>query len=83
MKKADEKSGGMRREYDLAELGGRVRGKHCEAAARGSKLVLLDPDVAEAFPDAAAVNDALRMLAEIARRQPHRARRSEKRRAGA
>ena len=83
MKKTDRKSGGMRREYDLSKLEGGVRGKHFEAANRGSTLVLLDPDVAEAFPDAAAVNDALRMLAEIARRQPRRARKSKRQRAGA
>ena len=79
MKRADEKSGGMRREYDLAALEARVRAKHFDAAERGSTLVLLDPDVAEAFPDAAAVNDALRMLVEIARRQPRRVRRSKMR----
>ena len=83
MKKAGSKSDSMRREYDLSKLQGKVRGKHHEASGRGSNLVLLDPDVAEAFPDAAAVNDALRMLAEIARRQPRRARKARRKRAGA
>jgi hypothetical protein len=36
--------------------------------AQGTNLVLLDPDVAAVFPDAAAVNDALRALAGIAAR---------------
>ena len=35
-------------------------------------VVMLDPDVAANFPDAAAVNDALRALAKIAHRQPKR-----------
>jgi hypothetical protein len=38
----------------------------------GTNLVLLDPDVAAAFPDAKAVNDALRMLIEVARKQVSR-----------
>jgi len=38
----------------------------------GVTVVALDPDVAEIFPDAAAVNDALRALAKIAARQPRK-----------
>jgi hypothetical protein len=81
MKKAADKKPEIRREYDLSQLKGRVRGKHYEAAKAGTNLVLLEPDVAEAFPDASAVNDALRMLAEVARRQPRRTRRPRKKRA--
>jgi hypothetical protein len=53
-------------EYDLR---GGVRGKYAAAFAAGTNLVLLDPDVAEVFPDAAAVNEALRALMVIAQRQ--------------
>jgi hypothetical protein len=81
MKKAADKKPEIRREYDLSKLKGRVRGKHHEAAKARTNLVLLEPDVAEAFPDASAVNDALRMLAEVARRQPRRTRRPRKKRA--
>ena len=56
-------------EYDLSKLTGRVRGKYAERYRAGTNLVLLEPDVAEAFPDAAAVNQALRMLIEVAHRQ--------------
>jgi len=49
----------MRDEYDFS---GRVRGKYAQAYREGTNLVLLDPDVAEAFPDAVAVNQALRLL---------------------
>jgi len=52
----------MRDEYDFSTG---VRGKYAERYARGTNLVLLDPDVAEVFPDAAAVNQALRALAGI------------------
>jgi hypothetical protein len=37
-------------------------------------MVVLDPDVARVFPDASAVNDALRALARIAERKPRRSR---------
>jgi len=52
----------LRPEYDFAELKGGVRGKYVERYRRGTNLILLDPDVAEAFPDAEAVNNALRRL---------------------
>jgi hypothetical protein len=43
---------------------GGVRGKYLARYREGTTLVLLDPDVAAAFPDAKAVNDALRLLLE-------------------
>jgi primosomal protein N' len=59
----------MRPEYDFSELKGRVRGKYAERYREGTNLVLLDPDVAAAFPDAKAVNEALRLLMNVAQRQ--------------
>ena len=56
----------MRDEYDLE---GGVRGKYATRFAEGSNVVILDPDVAELFPDGESVNDALRALAKIARKQ--------------
>ena len=53
-------------EYDFR---GGVRGKYAAQYAEGSNVVLLDPDVAAVFPDASAVNTALRALADVARRQ--------------
>jgi hypothetical protein len=44
-----------------------VRGKHYEAYRAGTNVVLLDPDVAEAFADSASVNRALRLLLQLAR----------------
>jgi hypothetical protein len=81
MKKASDKADGLRREYDLSKLKGRVRGKHHKRAKAGTNLVLLEPGVARAFPDASAVNEALRLLSEVARRKPGRVRRSPKKRA--
>jgi len=65
MKKAADEPDEIRDEYDLEKLKGRVRGKHHEAVKTGTNLVLLEPDVAKAFPDSAAVNEALRKLAKV------------------
>src|SRR2546426_5104247 len=50
----------LRPEYDLASVKGGVRGKYYARATAGTTMVLLEPDVAEAFPDGASVNQALR-----------------------
>ncbi len=59
----------MRPEYDLSQLNGRVRGKYVERYRAGTNLVLLESDMKVAFPDAEAVNEALRMLMKVAHRQ--------------
>jgi hypothetical protein len=55
----------IRAEYDFR---GGVRGKYAARYADGTNVVLLEPDVAELFPDSRAVNDALRALVVIANR---------------
>jgi len=54
----------MREQYDFSAG---VRGRHAERFAKGNNVVVLDPDVAEVFGDAKAVNEALRLLARMAR----------------
>jgi hypothetical protein len=54
----------MRPEYDFSNG---ERGKYYEAYQQSSNVVVLDPDVAEIFPDSASVNEALRLLAKIAK----------------
>ena len=65
----------LRSQYDLgALLKDGVRGKYVARYRAGTNLVLLYPDVAEAFPDEAAVNEALRLvirLGEIQHSQKH------------
>lgn len=66
MKKNNEaEEDSMRDEYDFSEG---VRGKYAERFARGSNVIVLDPDVAEVFADSEAVNQALRVLAKSARK---------------
>ena len=69
-----EASGQLRREYDLSELRGGVRGKYAAHYRKGTNLVLLSPDVAEFFPDEKSVNTALRTLIHIAKRPAKRSR---------
>lgn len=56
----------LRPEYDFSKLEGGVRGKYAKRFKQGANLVLLDPDVARAFPDDSAVNQALRVLMKAA-----------------
>ena len=68
MKKTPDKKGEseMRAEYDFSRG---VRGKYARSYAQGTNVVLLEADVAKAFPTAEAVNDSLRALAGIIQRQ--------------
>lgn len=52
----------VRPEYDFSQLEGGVRGKYAERYRAGTNLVLLDLDVAQAFPTAKSVNEALRIV---------------------
>ena len=55
-------------EYDLSELlKGGIRGKYADRYREGTNLVLLAPDVAAVFPDGRAVNEALRLVMQLAR----------------
>ena len=56
----------FRGDYDFS---GAARGKHHAAYKAGSNVVVLDPDVAKAFPNATSVNRALRMLLDVAKKQ--------------
>ena len=66
MKKANRNSANeMLPEYDFASMKGGVRGKYSAQYSAGTNLVLLDPEVAEAFPTDAAVNQALRAVLKM------------------
>jgi hypothetical protein len=56
----------MRPEYDLGKLlKSGVRGKYVERFRKGTNIVLLEPDVAKAFPTNSAVNEALRLVLQL------------------
>jgi hypothetical protein len=54
----------LRDEYDFSRA---VRGKYHARYLQSTNVVVPDPDVAAAFKNSAAVNDALRALLRIAR----------------
>ena len=56
----------LRGEYDLSQLKGGVRGKYYRQATAGTNLVLVEPELAEVFPDTKSVNRALRLLVDTA-----------------
>ncbi len=69
-KEVDELEDELRPEYEFAQMGGGVRGKYVERYRAGTNLVLLDPDIAQAFPTDASVNEALRLLLQVTQSQP-------------
>ncbi len=56
----------MQANYDFA---GGVRGKYFRRYNRGANVVVLEPDVARVFSSPESVNESLRALAGIIRRQ--------------
>jgi hypothetical protein len=59
MKKISKAKGDMLPEYDFSKG---VRGKYTKAYAKGSNVVMLDPDVAKVFATGKSVNGSLRNL---------------------
>jgi hypothetical protein len=58
------------KEYDFSHG---IRGKYAARLAAGSRVVVLDPDVARVFPDSKSVNEVLRALAVIFKRRSRKA----------
>jgi hypothetical protein len=50
----------LRPEYDFASMRGGVRGKYVDRVREGTNIVLIEPEVSEAFPTELAVNEALK-----------------------
>ena len=58
----------MRAEYRKADFpSGLVRGKYAAKIAAGANVVLLEPEIAVAFPSSRAVNEALGVVLKAAR----------------
>ena len=58
----------MRDNYDFSKG---VRGKYAKSYAEGTNVVLLDPEVAKAFPTSESVNKALRQILEEQKKPPN------------
>jgi hypothetical protein len=70
MKKQTKNTDELRPEYDLKTLlKDGVRGKYTARYNAGTNLVLLEPEVAKAFPNDKAVNDALKLVIRLTKLQ--------------
>ncbi len=69
MKNNQELEDELHPEYNFSNMTGGVRGKYIECYKTGTNVVLLDFDVDQAFPTSDSVNEALRLLMQIAQRQ--------------
>jgi len=70
MKKKSGKSADvddLRAEYDFSSMSGGVRGKYSRRFKKGTNIAVLEPEVAKAFPDDEAVNEALRTVLRAAK----------------
>ncbi len=75
MKNATRDDDEMRAHYDFR---GGVRGKYAARYAEGTNVVVLDPDVAQMFPDRESVNEALRAVGQLVEMRERRKTRPNK-----
>jgi len=61
-----QKDPDMLEEYDFSKG---IRGKYAKKYSEGTNVVVIDPDVSKFFPDHDSVNQALRSLTEIIKKQ--------------
>ena len=67
----------LRAEYKRSDFpGGLLRGKYAERMRQASNIIVLRPEVAQAFPNEEAVNNALLSLIELAKKTTRPTRRS-------
>jgi hypothetical protein len=59
----------LRAEYDLSKMTVMSKGRFEPKRRIGSNVIVLEPDVAKAFPDDEAVNEALRPLLKASHKQ--------------
>ncbi|MCP3957009.1 MAG: hypothetical protein GY719_04070 [bacterium] len=72
-KSREEDADELRPEYDLGGLLSEgVLGKYAQDYREGTNLALLEPEIAQAFPDDDAVNEALRLVLRLTK-VPHAA----------
>lgn len=70
MKKPEHQNRRLRPEYRREDFPAMERGKYAERCREASNVVVLSPDVQKFFPNAEAVNNALRALIEADKQTP-------------
>jgi hypothetical protein len=71
MKTLNETDDELRPNYERSDFGEMVRGKYAQRLKTESNVVVLEPEIAAAFPNDEAVNNALRFLLSIAETSNH------------
>ena len=66
------------RSIKRSDFGEMVRGKYAAHIKAETNVVLLEPEIAQAFPNDEAVNNALRALLEVAKASTRLTRRSSR-----
>ena len=61
----------LREEYDLSKMTIMPKGRFDPKPRIGSSIIVLEPDVAKAFPNDEAVNEALRLLLKAGKLSQH------------
>lgn len=69
----------LRTEYKRSDFKKLERGKYYDRVKESSNVVVLDDEIAAVFPNSAAVNRALHILVEVARKTPGLTRRPSRR----
>jgi hypothetical protein len=65
MKKQDDYE--LREEYDLSKMTVLPKGRYDPRRRIGANVVVLEPEIAKAFPDDKAVNEALRLILQASK----------------
>lgn len=73
---------GLRPEYKRSDFGALIRGKYARRLIEATNVIVLDPQVAKAFPNDRAVNKALRGLLRTRKRSARPTTRSTRTRRG-
>jgi hypothetical protein len=66
LKQSDPDDYELRDEYDLSQMTIVAKGRYAPHRRAGKNVILLAPDVVQFFPTDEAVNEALRLIMQIA-----------------
>ena len=61
----------LKKEYDLSKMTVLPKGRFDPKRRIGNNVVVLEPDIAKAFPSDEAVNEALRLLLKASKLSQH------------
>jgi len=72
MKQTKSTSENLRREYKRSDFKKLERGRYYERVKASSNVIVIDPEIAQVFPNSEEVNRALRSFVRVVQRLPRR-----------